>query len=68
VGDVGEFVSVIGVSVDRFREVLTDLRIDHVEGCHELDVADVIAAQVDVHQTRNAVIFLGIPIKVHPLD
>jgi len=34
-------------------QVLADLVLVDVEGGHELDVADVVAAQVDVHEPRH---------------
>src|SRR3712207_8198776 len=38
---------------DRLAEVLADLRGVDVEGRRELDVADVVAAEVDVHEPRH---------------
>ena len=49
-----EDVRVVRLGVDRLGEVLPDLvRVD-VEGGHELDVADVVAAELDVHEARHA--------------
>jgi hypothetical protein len=39
----------------------------HVEGGGELDVARVVAAEVDVHQARNEVGALGIAVEVNAL-
>ena len=52
VRDLLEDVGVVGLRVDRLGQVLADLVLVDVEGGHELDVADVVAAQVDVHQAR----------------
>ena len=52
-GDVGELDRVVRVGPDRLGEVLADLALDDVEGGRELDVRDVIAAEVDVHQPGN---------------
>ena len=41
---------------DRLGEVLADLVGVDVEGGRELDVADVVAAEVDVHQTRDLLV------------
>ena len=51
--DVGELDRVVRVRPDRLGEVLADLVGGDVEGGGELDVADVVAAEVDVHQARG---------------
>ncbi len=51
--DIGELDRVVGRGVDRLAQVLADLVDIDVEGGGELDVADVIAAEVDVHQTGD---------------
>jgi hypothetical protein len=48
----GEVDGVVLAGEDRLAEVLADLLDVDVEGCGELDVTDVIATEVDVHQTR----------------
>ncbi len=65
---IGEFIGIIGVGKDGLRQVLADLRIDHIESCAEFHVMDVIAAQVDVHDTWDAIRIRSILIKLHPLD
>ena len=54
---VGELDRVVRVGPDRLGEVLADLALDDVEGGDELDVADVVAAEVDVHQAGDEVVF-----------
>ena len=51
--DLLEDVRVVRLRVDRLGQVLADLVLVDVEGRDELDVADVIAAEVDVHQARG---------------
>ena len=51
-GHVAELHRVVGAGEDRLREVEPDLLLVDVEGGDELDVADVVAAEVDVHQAR----------------
>ena len=68
VGDLLEDVGVVGLRVDRLGQVLADLVLVDVEGGHELDVADVVAAQVDVHQARDEVVLLGVLVVVAALD
>ena len=48
--DLGEVDGVVGRRVDRLAQVAPDLGGIDVEGGRELDVPDVVAAQVDVHQ------------------
>ncbi len=47
---VVELERVVLAGEDRLRQVLADLLDIDVERCRELDVADVVAAEVDVHQ------------------
>ena len=68
VGDLLEDVGVVRLGVDRLGQVLADLVLVDVEGGHELDVADVVAAQVDVHQARDEVVLLGVLVVVAALD
>jgi hypothetical protein len=50
-GDLaGEVDRVVLAGEDRLREVLADLLAVDVERCGELDVAHVVAAEIDVHQ------------------
>ena len=57
-----------GFVVDRLGQVLADLVLVDVEGGHELDVADVVAAELDVHQARDEVVVLGVLVVVAALD
>src|SRR6185436_12722551 len=59
---VGELVRVVGMRPDRVGEVLSDLVLRDVERCRELDVRDVVAAQVDVHEAGHEL--LGICVLV----
>ena len=67
-GHIRELEGVVLAGEDRLREVLADLLLVDVEGCHELDVPDVIAAQVDVHQARDEVSLAGSLVVVASLD
>ena len=53
VRDVGELDRVVLARPDRLGEVLADLLGVDVEGRDELDVLDVVAAEVDVHEARD---------------
>ena len=54
-GHIAELDRVIGIGVDRLGKILAHLGIHHIESCGELDIPDVIAPQVDVHQPWDAV-------------
>ena len=48
--------------------VLAHLVLVDVEGGDHLDVADVVAAQDQVHETRDELVFRGFPVFVDALD
>ena len=62
-----ELDRVVLAGPDRLGEVLADLvRVD-VEGGRELDVADVVAAEIDVHQPGHARVGIGVLVVVDAL-
>ena len=65
--DVGETISVVRRLVDSVSEVLADLVPVDVERRNEVDVANVIAAEVDVHDPRDTVPGFGVPVVVDTL-
>ena len=67
-GHVGELDRVVLARPDRLGEVFADLLGVDVEGGDELDVADVVAAEVDVHQARNFVGRVGVLVVLDALD
>ena len=50
---VAELVGVVGGGEDGLGEVLADLVLVDVDGRDEVDVADVVAAEVDVHEAGD---------------
>ena len=58
--DVGELIRVVLAGEDRLGEVLADLVGVDVEGGGELDVADVVAAEVHVHEARDLLGGIGV--------
>ena len=68
VRDVREAVRVVRLDTDRLGEVLADLVLVDVEGRDELDVTDVVSAEVDVHEAGDEVAVLGIGVVVAALD
>ncbi len=68
VGNLLEDERVVRLLVDRLGQVLADLVLVDVEGRHVLDVADVVAAEVDVHQARDEVVLLRVLVVVAALD
>jgi hypothetical protein len=67
-GPVRELDRVVRVGPDRLAEVLADLRGVDVERGRELDVADVVAAEVDVHEARDLLRRIRVGVVVHALD
>src|SRR6185503_11656306 len=66
--DLLEDIGVVRLRVDRLGQILADLVLVDVEGRDELDVADVVAAEVDVHQARDGVGRLRVLVVVAALD
>ena len=65
---VGELDRVVLAGPDRLGEVLADLvRVD-VERGAELDVADVVAAQVHVHEAGHGLVGVGVLVVLDALD
>ena len=64
---VGELDGVVGSGEDRLGQVQTDLALDDIEGGRELDVPDMIAAQIHVHQPGDELVFPGGPIELDAL-
>ena len=67
-GHVGELDRVVLARPDRLGEVLADLLGVDVEGGDELDVADVVAAEVDVHQAGHFLGRVGVLVVLDALD
>ena len=63
-----EALRVVGRSINRLRDIAADLGGVHVEGGGNLDVADVIAAEFDVHQARRRLVGLGVAVVGEALD
>src|SRR3990172_2746726 len=53
---------------DRLTQIQPDFRFDDVEGRAELDIANVVSAEIDVHQTGDLVAGFRLPIVLDPLD
>ncbi len=68
VGHLGELDRVVLARPDRLGEILADLLGVDVEGGDELDVADVVAAQVDVHQAGHFLGGVGVLVVLDALD
>src|SRR3990170_508615 len=59
---------VVRLHIDRLRDVLADLVLVDIERRHELDVLDVVTAELDMHQARDEVAGLGVLVVVAALD
>jgi hypothetical protein len=67
-GHVGEADRVVGFREDRFGNVLADLLGVDVERRDDADVADVVPAELDVHQAGHAHGRVGVLVVLEPLD
>jgi hypothetical protein len=66
--DVGDLDRVVLAGDDRLGEVTTDLLAVDVERGDELDVTDVVATEVDVHQTWDPRVTVGVAVELDALD
>ena len=65
---VGEADGVVGLGEDGLGQVVADFARVDVEGGDELDVADVVAAEVDVHQAGHELVGRSVAVLVDALD
>ena len=65
---VGELDGVVLAGPDRLGEVLADLVLVDVERGAELDVAHVVAAEVNVHQAGHGGVGIGVLVVLDSLD
>ena len=66
--DVGELDRVVRMRPHRVGEVVADLALDDVERRRELDVADVVAAEVDVHEAGDELILVRVLVVLAALE
>ena len=66
--DVGEADGVVQPGVDGLAEVGADLGLVHVERGDGDDVADVVPTEIDVHQTGDGLLGLGVAVVRDALD
>ena len=66
--DLGELHGVVLAAEDRLAQVAADLVGVDVECGRELDVRDVVAAEVDVHEAGHELAGLGVVVVVDALD
>ena len=62
VGHGGEALGVVGRGEDGLGDVAADLGGVDVEGRGDLDVADMVAAELDVHQARDRLVAAGVAV------
>ena len=66
--DVRELDRVVRMRPDRVGEIDADLALDDVERRRELDVGDVVAAEVDVHEPRDECVAVGVLVVLDALE
>ena len=68
VGTSAKRIVLLLAGEDRLGEVEADLLGVDVEGRDELDVADVVAAERDVHEARHRLARVGVAVVLDPLE
>ncbi len=66
-GHIGKLVGVVGPGEDRVAQVLAHFGLIDVERRDEFNVAHMVAAEIDVHQARDEVVFLGVVVVLDAL-
>jgi len=66
--DIGELDCVVLAAPDGFAEVLADLLDVDIEGSGELNIANVIATEIDVHQAGYEHIVRSVSVILDALD
>ena len=67
-GHVAELDGAVAAAPDGLGQVLAHLGLVDVEGTGELDVGDVVPAEVHVHEAGDELVRLGVAVELHPLD
>jgi hypothetical protein len=66
--DRGEALGIVGWGRDRFGEIASDLSLGYVKSGDKLDIPDMVAAQVEVHDPRNRTVAGRVAVKFDALD
>ncbi len=64
----GETMGVVGLGEDGRGDVQPHLGRADVERGRDLDIADVVAAEIDVHQPRHGLVAMGLGVIGHALN
>ena len=67
-GDLCELNRVIRLGENGLAQIFSDFGFIDVERRCELDIADMVAAEIDVHEARDSFILFGVFIKLNTLD
>ena len=68
VGDVGELDGVVLTTVDGLRQIAAHLRGVDVKSRDEFEVANVVATEFDVHESRHVVARGRVTVERHALN
>ena len=66
--DVGKSDGVIRFGVNRFTEIAAHFGRVDIKGGGELDVANVVTAELNMHQAGNELIGIRFAVKLNTLD
>ena len=66
--ELGKADRVVGRRQGRLGEIAADLALRHIERRDAIDIADMIAAELQMHQAGDRLLAFGAAIKFDPLD
>ena len=67
-GNVGDLDGVVFAGQDGVGKVNADLLAVNIESGNKLDIVDVVLAELNVHQTRDRGLGIGVAVVLHTLD
>ena len=68
IGNLGELNRVVRFRENRLSEIQSDFGAIDVEGRHKLNVVNVVAAEIYVHQSRNEILRRCVSVKLNALN
>jgi hypothetical protein len=66
--DITELIGIVGRGIDGFGKVFADLVLIDIDSGHKLDIINMIAAQVDMHEPGDGIGIPGIAVVIDSLD
>jgi hypothetical protein len=67
-GHLAELKGIVGLGKNGSGQILAHLVLINIKGSHEIDIADMIAAKIDMHKSGHKLILFGFTIVVDALN